>query len=847
MAILKQKSSFGPGKYRGIDFSKEKLQQFVDGTNKAIAAGIPIPLLKSHAPIGADDNATLDYSKMNGAGWLTKLSLDQSGAIEWEAKDVPSDVHELASKGTIRYTSPEFRNSYTSEKEGVYSGPIIRHIAITPLPGNPHQGEIETVALSEQGVFQFSELDREEITPFDIQQFGSRDNFYIYTDSEGKLPQLRDKPWESKTHKHWVKYRGNKPVAANPHPGQDKVWDYSSNKYVPTPTSSQHAEEDIGSNARPDHPMGKTGVPFKKGYAIGRFLGDEKDYEDFKGLVKKHGGEDTGYAGHFYLPEGKQIKVNDDKKYGGSVTWNNKGMHLQYAEEEQEVEDGPGSNVRPDDPAEVTEVVAPPINPDMPPQMADMGKLQAIIAGLNQGANVVLPSDWNPAVDLGRAMDTLLTALNTAIKAKQEAEMEKAAEQQEMTASSVVEAPMPYSEQFMEECDKEIEQFAHREAADEDLARELHLVDQHNVTNRGNSRNPEEQSETQLHNHRTAIQGNLAKKHKKGDYDSEKAKKLWGYYAKNLSDHYKKHYGVGANPATRSHLAGLLEEHYRPGESQHSEDERGKKFKDLNVGDHFEFDHSDLPEHLRSSLYSHGKTFQKTGGRTYFHSKQEDQDAAQSKSDKLADIYGYKKKPVSHFKVGTHNVKVKPIDTQHSEEAELAALPEKYRNIIIQSKANEAKAQAEAKQFQERERVAKVELARTNAANSLRGINLPPILRTKLQAQFKEIQFSEDGSEPKLFTISQVAKLVSETLPPNLVFPGNDITVAPSPNGQQFFEQGGSKISPEEAKALVDANPMFNGSRFGMTQPYKAPVTLQQHSAKQNADHPQQPITVNKW
>lgn len=61
------------------------------------------------------------------------------------------------------------------------------------------------------------------------------DNFVIYTDSEGKMPQLRRPgvPVGMKSHRYWVEYRGNRPVSARPYPGQEKVWDYDKQQYVP--------------------------------------------------------------------------------------------------------------------------------------------------------------------------------------------------------------------------------------------------------------------------------------------------------------------------------------------------------------------------------------------------------------------------------------------------------------------------------------------------------------------------------------------------------------------------------------------------------------------------------------
>lgn len=181
MANLRQTTAFGPGVYRGNPFSRERLQSFVDGSNKAIAAGISIPLLRKHAKINATDKETEQFAKEEGqgVGWVKKYEIGPDGALIWEAENVPDDVAQDIETGVLKLTSPEFRNHYESEKAGVYSGPIIRHMAFTPLAGNPHQGKIEVVrgagsnisalALAEtQDAWQFAEEERE---PFTEQQF----------------------------------------------------------------------------------------------------------------------------------------------------------------------------------------------------------------------------------------------------------------------------------------------------------------------------------------------------------------------------------------------------------------------------------------------------------------------------------------------------------------------------------------------------------------------------------------------------------------------------------------------------------------------------------------------------
>lgn len=59
------------------------------------------------------------------------------------------------------------------------------------------------------------------------------DNFYIYTDSEGKMRVLSRKPMSSTSHRFYVRYVNNRPVEFVAYPGQESAWDYSKCCYVP--------------------------------------------------------------------------------------------------------------------------------------------------------------------------------------------------------------------------------------------------------------------------------------------------------------------------------------------------------------------------------------------------------------------------------------------------------------------------------------------------------------------------------------------------------------------------------------------------------------------------------------
>lgn len=388
MATLRQKTAFGPGVYRGYNLHAEKLRKFAEGTNKAIAAGVPIPLLKRHAPINADDSTTLGAAQLEGAGWVTKVHIEADGSLAFEAKDVPADVAEAVNNKTARFTSPEFRENYACEKAGVYEGPIIRHFAFTPIPGNPHQGEIQTMALSEAeyvqrglgmpvrpilqharpmctiapelGCFQFTEDDRE-------------DGSYK---ASGDYPKATEDAADNPDHK--------------------------------TP-------KDLGSGMEGESIESET------------LLDDEEWGTDETGKKVKR----------------KKAKTTEGDKPATNDTGD--ANNEQYGERDEDGFNKP-ANDEPPAPDAIADTEAPPesppVNPDMPPVATDKSKLTAVLAGLAQ-KGVILPSDYD-FVNPG-ALDIILAALNSSLKAEQDAEAEEAQEV-ETEDPPVQDASMPFSE-----------------------------------------------------------------------------------------------------------------------------------------------------------------------------------------------------------------------------------------------------------------------------------------------------------------------------------------------------------------------------------------------------------------
>lgn len=845
MPTLKQKSSFGPGKYRGIAFDRDRLLRYVEGTNKAIAAGVPIPLLdRKHAKPGATDKETADEADAQGVGWLTKLSLDANDSIEWEAKDVPQAVIDDVRNGHKRFTSPEFRDSYTNEKEGVYEGPIVRHITFTPLPGNPHQGElvpVDSIALTELGVFQFSEMDR------DTEQFAESDwnstpdgkHHYRVAVEKGKhkLYYASGKvPSEGKggdlISEHANREEAKKAAVAslktkisqhaedgseavtdenaapadldNDRVDPEEETDITKGKKKKKKEDGTDEDETVNEN---EEDMNEKNPQFAEGKVTGKFFShaDDKDGSKFSSIVKKHGGEHDTKTNYFSVPKknakkfkkelgsfknglGLIYKHESDSHIGGPVHYGMDTQHAEYpqfAENYHNIEKLPGKshhtgyadgvwhihkegkkgyraihqdrkhpsksaktlkeisshldsipsqhaedeaddevlldemgNERPDSPAETglpPDIV--PINegtnPDMPPVANDRSKLQAVIAGLNQAANLVLPSDFdfaNPG-----SIDILLAALNTAIKSKQEAEAEAAMETEQQEKGNLTEAPMPFSEADYE-----------------------NTLTKHGYTHT-----------------KSSTTGGGWKKYKKGKYDEI-----------TTGNH-------GWHRDTK-HVPGVSEGLFVRGD-----------------------DHTGLAAHLEGKPSKH-----KSG-----HYLKDD---------------------------SQHN------ETQFSE-SELAALTPKARAIVEKAEADRKQAEQEKLQFAENEKAAKQSLARNNSLTKIKSYGLPPYVVKQLTASMNTIQFSEDGKAQPTYTIEDVAAIIKRAMPASMMFAEADVKEADAPKqGQQFFEGAtpNGHVDAATARQVVANNPMLKSTRHGATQPHASVASINEFLKNDLKAHP---------
>jgi hypothetical protein len=142
-----------PGPYRIAgelrEYSREDLKAYKDGTIAALAAGVPIPLLEAHAPAGVEEGYPASDkdkdSAFKGRGWLRDLKQKEDGTLVQVIEVTDPEARKGIKNGSIRFTSPEFRENYTDGK-GRNFGRMIRHVALTAKPRNPDQGPFAVIA-----------------------------------------------------------------------------------------------------------------------------------------------------------------------------------------------------------------------------------------------------------------------------------------------------------------------------------------------------------------------------------------------------------------------------------------------------------------------------------------------------------------------------------------------------------------------------------------------------------------------------------------------------------------------------------------------------------------------------
>lgn len=158
-----------PGRYpHGDDFldlTPEDLAEYVEGTREMLAGGLGVQVIKKHALLGSDEGSAQDSQpeSKDGIGWLTDIAQGSDGAVEATFNVPLKEDAERIRKKVDRFTSAELRHSHKDGK-GRKFGKHFAHLALTPRPRDPDQGEIVAVD-SEQFCYQFSLDDRVDPMP----------------------------------------------------------------------------------------------------------------------------------------------------------------------------------------------------------------------------------------------------------------------------------------------------------------------------------------------------------------------------------------------------------------------------------------------------------------------------------------------------------------------------------------------------------------------------------------------------------------------------------------------------------------------------------------------------------
>lgn len=150
--MLVRQKALRPGRYRVGDYPVERFKQYADNTNRAIQAGLSIPVIDFHDDVDRANEAKDPRSALRNRGWVKNAGVDADGWLEYELDITDRETAKGLEDGSIRFTSPEFHENFFAEGIGDL-GSIIRHVALTPKPRNPIQGPFVKVPA---GVSRFS-------------------------------------------------------------------------------------------------------------------------------------------------------------------------------------------------------------------------------------------------------------------------------------------------------------------------------------------------------------------------------------------------------------------------------------------------------------------------------------------------------------------------------------------------------------------------------------------------------------------------------------------------------------------------------------------------------------------
>lgn len=143
-----------PGVYHGHRITKDDLEEYAKNTNDFLSRGYSVPVFTKHKPPGAPDGGPVVLNSLSSeqidalgtVGWLRGVRVTPDGRAVHQLELTNPDAQKAVDEGSIRFSSPELALNYR-DAEGRHIGKLIRHVALTPTPRNPKQGNF--VAMSE--------------------------------------------------------------------------------------------------------------------------------------------------------------------------------------------------------------------------------------------------------------------------------------------------------------------------------------------------------------------------------------------------------------------------------------------------------------------------------------------------------------------------------------------------------------------------------------------------------------------------------------------------------------------------------------------------------------------------
>lgn len=155
---LLRKTFFAPGTVRNAagenrTFTREELGEYAQQTNQLLLAGYDVPLTLEHPKLFSEESDPMPWKTREGRADLMRNTVGRLRGIEQNPDgsvdhilDVPDPkLHADLLSGKIRYTSPEFRESW-QDAEGRTWQNIISHFALTHQARNrAGQGPFQAV------------------------------------------------------------------------------------------------------------------------------------------------------------------------------------------------------------------------------------------------------------------------------------------------------------------------------------------------------------------------------------------------------------------------------------------------------------------------------------------------------------------------------------------------------------------------------------------------------------------------------------------------------------------------------------------------------------------------------